>query len=537
MPASCRRSSVAERGTHKPYVAGSNPAVGTNPPLVKYDAPMPYRPQSANRLTERVLAAVRTIVPRATASHLLVACSGGADSVCLAHAVAAAAQQHCWSVTIAHVRHDVRPGDDADVEAVRTLAARLDLPCAHETLAWPDGTLPSKITEADLRAGRYAALARMARAAGARAIVTGHTMDDQAETILLHLLRGTGLTGLTGMQPCAALLTGDEDQSERVVDRLTIVRPLLGIRRDETKAYCAAHGLPVIYDPSNDDQAWTRNWLRHTVLPELRTRNPAITETLARAAGLLAADALYMDEETARALARNSLRDESTVSIIDQRAFANEPPALRRRIVRTLLARYGDHAAGADDTLRVEAALVSAHTSRIMHLDQMACAVIDGQMIVGTPADVRAWIIRRSAARYPLFHGNQAVGIDVMFALGNVADAGTSYRCVVASLPPPTSAQQSDAEQAAYLSLPPDARLAVRNRQPGDRFHPVGRRHALLLQDYLTARGIPAPVRDWLPLLVVNGTIAWVIGHEVSAEYAASRENATHIALLWRGET
>jgi tRNA(Ile)-lysidine synthetase-like protein len=187
--------------------------------------------------------------------------------------------------------------------------------------------------------------------------------------------------------------------------------------------------------------------------------------------------------------------------------------------------------------IRAEAALASAHTSRIMHLDQMACAVLDGQVIVSTPADVRTWIIRRSGARYPLFHGNQAVKIDAPFALGNVADAGTSYRCVVASMSSLAAAQQPDAEQVEYLSLSLDARLTVRNRQPGDQFHPVGRRHALLLQDYLSARGIPALVRDWLPLLLVNGTIAWVIGHEASAEFATSRENATHVALLQRRET
>lgn len=244
-----------------------------------------------------------------------------------------------------------------------------------------------------------------------------------------------------------------------------------------------------------------------------------------------------MTEETTRALARISHRSESNVAIFDQRAFASEPPALRRRIVRTLLATYGDNAPGADVVIRAEAALVSAHTSRFMHLDQMACAVLDGQVIVSTPADVRTWIIRRSVARYPLFHGNQAVKIDAPFALGNVADAGTSYRCVVASMSSLAAAQPPDAEQVEYLSLSLDARLTVRNRQPGDQFHPVGRRHALLLQDYLSARGIPALVRDWLPLLLVNGTIAWVIGHEASAEFATSRENATHVALLQRRET
>ena len=87
---------------------------------------------------------------------------------------------------------------------------------------------------------------------------------------------------------------------------------------------------------------------------------------------------------------------------------------------------------------------------------------------------------------------------------------------------------------ALPFSRSADARLTVRNRLPGDRFHPVGRPRAVALSDYLSGRGIPALVRDWLPLLVVNDTIAWVIGHDVGAQFAASRERATHIALLQR---
>jgi tRNA(Ile)-lysidine synthase len=495
---------------------------------------MPNRPQSANRLTERVHAAVRSVVSRAGASNLLVACSGGADSVCLAHGVAAVARQQRWAVTIAHVRHGARPGDEVDVEAVRALAARLALPFMYEALTWPDGTPPSNIAEADLRAGRYAALARMAHAAGARAILTGHTMDDQAETILMHLLRGTGLTGLTGMHPCALLPVGDGSSSGESTGRSTIIRPLLDIRREETEAYCAAHGLSVIHDPSNDDQAWTRNWMRHTVLPELRTRNPAITETLARAAGSLATDAQFIEEETARAFARVAYRGESNVSIIDHLALVREPAALRVRIVRVLLKQNGNDAPSADLVLRAEAAIVSARTTRIMHFGQMACAVLDGQMIAGTPTDVRAWIVRHSAERYPLTHGEQAVKIDTEFALSDPPDAAAAYRCLIASMSPIAAGQRREVWRKEYLSLPPDAQLMVRNRQPGERFHPVGRQHALRLQDYLSARGIPALVRDWLPLLVVNDTIAWVIGHEVSAAFVAPREDATHVALLQR---
>ncbi|MGI8858049.1 MAG: tRNA lysidine(34) synthetase TilS [Thermomicrobiales bacterium] len=498
---------------------------------------MPNRPQSANRLTERVHAAVRAVVPFAGASNLLIACSGGADSTCLAHAVVAVAQQNGWTVTIAHVRHGLRPDDSRDDEAVRALAASLNTPFAHGALTWPDHAQPERVSEAALRAGRYAALARMARAAGAGVILTGHTMDDQAETILLHLLRGTGLTGLTGMDTSAALPIGDENSNEQTEDHLRIVRPLLGIQRAETEAYCAAHRLTVIHDPSNDDQQWTRNWLRHTVLPELRTRNPAIAETLARAARTLGADAQFLEEETARAFTRSDWRIEKDVSVIDHRAFASEPPALRMRMVRTLLEQYGSSLPGADLVKQADASLSAERSTRILHFGSVACAVIDGRMIVGAPDDVRRWIIRYAEARYPLFHGNQPLETNATFPLYPVPDAEIAYACTVNTLEAPVSDLSSRAVQMQYLALPAGAQLTVRNRRPGDRFHPVGRQRALALQDYLSARGIPALVRDWLPLLVVNDTIAWVIGHDCSARFATSRENATHVALLHRRES
>jgi tRNA(Ile)-lysidine synthase len=497
---------------------------------------MPYRPQSTNRLTEQIQAAVRGVVSRAGESNLLVACSGGADSTCLVHAVVAVARQHSWTVTIAHVQHAVRPDDSADVAVVRTLAGRLAVPFVHDALTWPDGALPDRATEAALRAGRYAALARMARTAGARAILTGHTMDDQAETILLLLIRGTGLTGLTGMTPCAMLPFDEGTVDEPVENRVRIVRPFLGVRREETEAYCVAHDLPVIHDPSNDDQTWTRNWLRHTVLPELRTRNPNITQTLARTAGLLADDARFLDEETARAFARSGHRTEAHVSVIDHGKYAAESSAQRTRMIRTLLRRYSGMSPGADLVIHADTALSAARSSRIMHFGPVACAIIDGQVIVGAPDDVRTWIIRRCAARYPLFIGTQSLETNAMFLLPPIPDADIAYSCIIQTLHASVTDQPPQAERVHYLALPDGARLTVRNRQPGDRFQPVGRRSALALQDYLSARGTPAFVRDWLPLLVVNDTIAWVIGHDFSAQLATSREDATHVALLQRGE-
>lgn len=493
---------------------------------------MPYRSQSANRLTEHIHAAVRAAVGD-TARVLLVACSGGADSTCLAHAITAVARREGWTVSLGHVRHGVRAEDAGDLDRVRALAERLGVAADHETLA-PS----SRASEASLRTGRYLALARMARSVGAHAVLTGHTMNDQSETILLHLIRGSGLDGLVGMRVCSAYPVDDDRRSADAgaPENLRLIRPLLAIRREETEEYCAAHSLAFGHDITNDDQVWRRNWLRHTVLPEIRSRYPDITGTLAQAASLLAEDARFLDEETDRALARCKERCEADVSILDRRAFANEPPALRLRIVRRLFARYGGDVPRADLVIRAVHTLSSTQSSRMVHFGRVACSIVLGNMIVGAPDDVLAWILRDAGGRFPLDRGRRPIAVDVPISLGGPPGMSARYLITIRSVHAKSSIGPSAVVQTHALALPDGAYLTMRNYRPGDRFHPLGGDHSIALGEYLSRRGVAAPVRDWLPLLIVNDTIAWVIGHGFGARFTSSGDHATHVASLLRDD-
>ena len=203
-------------------------------------------------------------------STVLVACSGGADSVALAAAVAEAGVP----AALGHVDHGLRPESAREAEAVRALAARLGVPFFLERLTGLDVRGPG--LEAAARAGRYAALGRLAAQAGAAVVATAHTRRDQAETLLLRLIRGAGPGALAGVRRRRPLAPGVE-----------LVRPLLDVPRSETEAYCRAHRLAYVEDPHNVDLARTRARLRK-LWPLLVELNPRLEEALAGAAESLA---------------------------------------------------------------------------------------------------------------------------------------------------------------------------------------------------------------------------------------------------------
>jgi len=196
---------------------------------------------------------------------VLVACSGGADSVALAHAA------HC---AVGHVDHGLRPESRAEAEKVQALARQFGVPFFLERIVGLRVRGPG--LEAAAREARYAALARLAAKAGATLVATAHTRRDQAETLLLRLARGAGPGALAGIRRKRPLAPG-----------IDLVRPLLGVSREDTEAWCRKHGLDFVDDPHNSDPARARGQLR-AVWPALLKLNPRLEEALCGAAELLA---------------------------------------------------------------------------------------------------------------------------------------------------------------------------------------------------------------------------------------------------------
>ncbi|HEY2997565.1 MAG TPA: tRNA lysidine(34) synthetase TilS [Acidimicrobiales bacterium] len=230
----------------------------------------------------------------AAASEVTCAVSGGADSLAL---LALAVHAGCRATAV-HVDHGLRPGSAGEAEVVRAAAARFGAGFRAERVA----VAPGPNLEARARAARYAALPPGA--------LTGHTADDQAETVLLNLVRGAALDGLAGMDPAR--------------------RPLRRLRRAETRALCAALGLVPVTDPSNDDPAFRRNRVRHELIPLLDAiAERDVVAVLARQADLVRDDARLLDELAA------------TLDPGDARAVAAAPLPLARRALRAWLRTAG----------------------------------------------------------------------------------------------------------------------------------------------------------------------------------------------------
>lgn len=236
---------------------------------------------------------------------MVVAVSGGADSVALLRALRT---EFDGPLVVAHLNHGLRGLDsDADAEFVAKLSSELKLPVHIERREVPAGGN----LEATARRIRYDWLRELAQAAGADFVATGHTADDQAETVLFRLLRGTGLHGLRGIA-----------RKRRLADGVSLIRPLLDVRRSELEAYLAALQQPWRRDASNADRRFTRNSIRHDLLPKLAGEyNPRVVESLVRLAQQARHWRRMTARETRRTLARCELPRAGYSVVLDQSAL------------------------------------------------------------------------------------------------------------------------------------------------------------------------------------------------------------------------
>ena len=317
---------------------------------LRYAARMNARPESPLHRNRVTAAFERRVAHQlgehlASGSTLLVACSGGPDSTAALVAVARAAAQAGGHAVAAHFNHGTRPEveTDADRSHVETLAGCLGVPVTSGGGGAPDS---GSAAEADAREARYRWLASAAREASASACVTGHTLDDQAETVLLRLTRGSGLAGAAGMAldapwPVVCEAAGGNGANAP----LRVLRPLLGVSRAEVVDYLDALGLAGVglaprHDPSNDEIAYSRNRVRHRVMPELRSLNPEAAAALARFAGLARRDDEALEEWSEREAAA-LLRVEGQTARIERRALTALPEAVGLRLVRRAAAAVG----------------------------------------------------------------------------------------------------------------------------------------------------------------------------------------------------
>jgi tRNA(Ile)-lysidine synthase len=272
---------------------------------------------------DRALAAAGMPARGAT---IVVGLSGGADSVALTDALAALRRRRGFRVVAAHLDHALRPGSADDATFCATLCETLDVPLRAGTadVRRRAGREKGGLEQA-ARRERYSFLRRVRDDEGADLVAVAHTEDDQAETLLLRLLRGAGASGLAGMR----LRSGD------------LVRPLLGVSRRQVLEHLRERGLPWREDPSNADAAHRRNRVRHELIPYLEERfNPAVRATLARTAALLADEAAHLQAQAESLLGQIAAQDGGAL-VLRRRPLAEAPVAVARVAVRLALAATG----------------------------------------------------------------------------------------------------------------------------------------------------------------------------------------------------
>jgi tRNA(Ile)-lysidine synthase len=261
---------------------------------------------------------------------VVVGVSGGTDSVCMLHLLYRMRSELQIDLHVAHLNHTLR-GDESkgDAEYVSGLARKLGLSISTEERDVRGHRVQNRLTlEEAAREVRYQFFAGVAQRAGAHRVAVGHTADDQAETIMMRLIRGAGATGLQGMQPATEWRTDTET--------LVIVRPLLRIERQQTELYCHQHDLAPRTDLSNFCPSNFRNRVRLELMPLLRKYNPKINEALMRTADTLASELSLAEEQVSQVWAQVIEAERGAISI-NRQAILSLHPALQRHLLRRVI--------------------------------------------------------------------------------------------------------------------------------------------------------------------------------------------------------
>ena len=445
---------------------------------------------------------------------LVLAVSGGPDSLALLHAFNHLREDLALRLHGAHLDHGLRGGASvADAEFVAETCRELEIGFTVDRADVSSVSKERRLSmEEAAREVRFAFLAGVAKEQRADAIALGHTADDQAETVLMRILRGTGITGLRGM----------ESRSRRVIAgaEVVLLRPLLSVDRRTTEEYCRALELHPRRDESNQSPEMTRNRVRTELLPLMEQYNPAVRDALIRLSRSAAQDAAYIDAETDTVWRKVAGRVPGGVAL-DKKALRESPPALQSSLLRRAV-------------LEVKGDLRNIDLS---HIDGMA-RLADGPAgrSLDLPGGIRfgvgytdvTLVLRGDAPEsLPPLDGRHELAAPGETELpgwtvsARLLDGSASIELTGSDN---TSDEAIGREHAAYLDFDSlGGRLYVRSRIDGDRFQPLGMSYTKKLQDFMVDSKIPRARRDRIPLLVSPKGIAWVVGWRI-AEWAKVRD-------------
>ncbi len=432
------------------------------------------------KLVETVLRNIRQNNLFFPDERVLVAVSGGPDSLVLLHMLHFSGQP----LVVATFDHQIRPDSAEDVGFVQSTAVEWGVPCYTGSADVPAQASGIGL-ELAARQARYSFLAQVARQVNVGKIVVAHHLDDQAETVLLHVLRGAGLSGLQAMRFASPVPDAPD---------LMLVRPLLNVTREEIERYCQDHDLHPRQDASNQDTTYTRNAIRHNILPVLESVNPQVAAALVRLADSAAVDVAFI-EQMYREQVEPLVRRQADRLYLSRVVFDQLHPAMQRRFLRQVPEAEHVHIIQACDVAQHgEVGAVAAFPGGWQLRVDYADIVLER---AGQPRPTADWLLL-----------DQSVSVRVP---GLTPVGAWSLEVTAEPIGRPE----------VPIAVPPDAEVLLRGRQSGDRFAPPGLYgHTQSIKKWMINRKIPRHLRDRIPVLIIDKHIVglliegkWITAH------------------------
>ena len=473
--------------------------------------------------------------------------SGGPDSLCMLHVLRQLAGDYRVALHAAHLHHGIR-GREADEDAryVAEICASWDIPCTVEQVDVPALARERGLAiEETARQVRYAFLAALARECASKSVAVAHNADDQVETVLMHLLRGSGLAGLRGMRPLAwldELRLGDPSAEfpPSPQERIRLIRPLLRASRQDIEGYCQANGLQPRFDLSNLDRTYYRVRLRHELIPFLETYNPAIRQVVRRTAEVIAADYELLREQLDATWPHVVHRESDEAIVYDLATLRRLPLSLQRSVLREGIHRlrrslrninwiHVDDAldivrqghTGTAATLPQGLLLTLGYTQATLALEGYTFCAEDWPRLYGAPLPLPL----PGSMDLPQGEG----GLDARIWM-------VTTRIIERQALPEGWEHNPDPYIAYVDSEKITAPLFLRKRQPGDWFAPLGLDHRRQkLRDFMINAKIPQHERAIVPLLVCGPQIVWIVGWRVDARYAVGEGTEEVLVVRFSG--
>ncbi len=443
---------------------------------------------------QKVINTIKKYSMLSEGDNVIIGLSGGPDSVCLTIILDKLRDNFNLSLSAIYINHGLRPDESRIEESFcKNLCDRLGIGFRAETVNTKEyARLKGLSIQEAGRELRYMVFKKYSEEIKAERIVLGHNADDQAETIIMRLLRGTGRKGLAGIPPV----------------RGNIIRPLIEIERSEIEDFLNQQEPPVEFmvDSSNLRMDYQRNWIRLKIIPELRQQNPNFVKTISRSSMILSEEDAYLEAIITKAMMRLvSRKDKESIELFLFPLARLERPILRRVLIRAIRE------------------IIPFRGFDFVHIEDLIRLIKEGRSgdIITLPKGLRA------VKRYSTFLLTRKTKVEILLRPLNIPgeihleEINASIKAMVSSVMDETADGKNKAVFDLDRVILP---LKVRKRKEGDYFYPSGMGNKKKLQDFFVDEKIPREERDSIPIIVSGDDVVWVVGFRMDERFKANEK-------------